>query len=681
MAVDDETLIVTGGMTQSCSSDATIHHMSSGSTSWESSSPSGFVRRHGAGATSTGKGLMVVGGLVDSYVCASSTSAYAGYDILSSLSSAPNPTGFPTGFTGSATAVSDFAMTTTADGTVYLTGGQTSNGTLVPLDTIAKWSAADGWSSQTTKGNAPAGRLGASLVAHPTLDALVLYGGSTKISDTWYSASSVVGLLNTTTWTWSFPTSIQQSLDGSVSYHSAVMTPEGVMISAFGRDRNGYPSTQLNYLDMRDPTGSAWGWTSTWSEDMLSSYTPAPTTEGTTKPAASKGSNKGLIAAAVVPTVIALLVIIPVIVWLVRRHMRNNRQRRLASHFSFSTQEDRGDFNNGEGSRYMFSSSFGSHGSLTSMSRRVMSVFRRGTKGVGDDGTIHEGQMVQVQPSQLTEKGNRWEEIDFGLGRVDAGRRDGTYTDLPARLHTPRINRTASGTAMAPETIPFPMPVASTMAYSREAENPFSDENSVQPSALAVGDLVNLEESPRLGSPRSDGQALLVPIPQHQVDSALTAAGLDAAATELNDWNMLEQSIMSRPAFQKSPNSSVRSHAHSPRSSPTYSTVTISPVAPAAVYSPSPSPAPSRLSVVSTAPSIPPLPFEEAHITPTHTRTHSGDASGSRQLTSPSRRSQVSQVSGSPASRTSRPRSDSVATLNRPPLHVTNPSQGYDNYY
>lgn len=89
------------------------------------------------------------------------------------LSSATlNTSSLPTSLTGSQLAVSDFAMTTASDGTVYLAGGQTASGSPVDLSVVGKWTTAGGWTSQTTSGDVPSARIGASLVAHPTLDVL-----------------------------------------------------------------------------------------------------------------------------------------------------------------------------------------------------------------------------------------------------------------------------------------------------------------------------------------------------------------------------------------------------------------------------------------------------------------------------------------------------------------------------
>ncbi len=208
LSKDESTLIVTGGMTSSCDSDSLVHtfDLTSGGP-WTSTTPSGTVRRRGAGSVwvdngSSSGAVMVVGGMADTYVCcklsvlivnrsfliqglavltirlfktATSTFAYPAADVLSlpiTTKSLVSTRNLPTSLTGSNLSVAEFAMASTAEGTVYLAGGQTVAGDLVSMATIGVWTSANGWTSQTTTGDLPAPRIGASLVAHPGLDLL-----------------------------------------------------------------------------------------------------------------------------------------------------------------------------------------------------------------------------------------------------------------------------------------------------------------------------------------------------------------------------------------------------------------------------------------------------------------------------------------------------------------------------
>jgi hypothetical protein len=77
MNADSTTLVVVGGMTTSCGSDATVHELDLASGKWEHASPSSFVRRRGAGAvfedgTAGSEGVLVIGGIADTYSCGTS---------------------------------------------------------------------------------------------------------------------------------------------------------------------------------------------------------------------------------------------------------------------------------------------------------------------------------------------------------------------------------------------------------------------------------------------------------------------------------------------------------------------------------------------------------------------------------------------------------------------------------
>ena len=107
-------------------------------------------------------------------VTASSPSAYTASDILAlplRASSLLSSRSLPSSLTGSDLAVADYAMTSN-NGTIYLIGGQSSSGSLVSLATIGVWNENTGWHSESTSGDVPSGRIGATLVAHPSLDVL-----------------------------------------------------------------------------------------------------------------------------------------------------------------------------------------------------------------------------------------------------------------------------------------------------------------------------------------------------------------------------------------------------------------------------------------------------------------------------------------------------------------------------
>ncbi|WOO84148.1 uncharacterized protein LOC62_05G007669 [Vanrija pseudolonga] len=588
---DGSNLVVTGGVTSSCGNDATTHSLSLGASAWTSASPSSFIRRRGTGAFSVDDGsaqgeVVVVGGIVDNTVCSSSTAAYTASDVLKVPMSSSAPVSsqkLPSGLTGSSLAVSDFALAQ-ANSTVYLAGGRAADGSFVTLDTIGVWTASGGWTSQKVSGSIPVGRVGASLVAHPKQPYLVLYGGSeANTNGMTYAPSTMLAVLDTKSWQWSQPSAIQAAPSNAVSYHSSVMTPQGVMVTAFGLGPQGTPVTSSNFLDMRDSSVNNWKWESSWSKEML-------------QPVAShKSSNKKTVTAAVVPTVILLAIIIPLVVYFSRRYIRNARKRRHANHFSFEAQEDNGDFSRPVASRDVYP--FGNYndkdeGFLSNVKSKVTGLFRRNSArsgrphGIGDDGTITEREMSPINPDQLNEKGN-WEEVDFGLGRIDEERREATYTDLPQRRKTPRAslpnrNSFSSEGEHVVGSVPFPMPIASTYSYADDLES------------APTGQLIDIDSSPRVGSPKGDGQVLLMSPTIEEPKSTLAAAGADAA-----DWNMLEKSLTEKPAFRSiSPTATLRSHAHQSPFDDSHA-VPVSPVM-------------SQSSEASTAPSIPPLDFNSS---------------------------------------------------------------------
>lgn len=610
---DRSQLTVVGGVTSSCADDDITHTFDLDSQTWSSATPSGFVRRHGAAAATIGNGsakgmLLVVAGLNDKYVCGKSPVAYTAADTIALPASdhSASDSKLDEYMTGDHLAISDFAMTQTKDETVYLAGGQAADGTLIDYSNVAVWTKQNGWKSQKVEGDIPAGRLGASLVAHPTKDVLVLHGGSIEDGGK-FSPTNLVSVLDMKTWKWSAPSHLQPAASTARSYHTAVMTPSGVMITSFGMGLEGSPTDHQAYLDMRSANQDAWGWQQDWSSQYLNSEVAAAS-----ESAAQHKSNKGTIAAAVVPTVICVLILIPLLVWFFRRYQKRQRKRRLASHYSFSAQEDRGDFNHNR-NRWGWGQSRGddedSHPSFVSSMRDVVyNVFRRGSNhGVGDDGTINESQpdMTQVRnPNELTQRGQPWEEIDFGLGRIDAGRREANYTDLPARMPRNHGNRRVSGNVI-PDV--YPMPIASTMPYGpdlpepvRESmENPFDDPQEL--SEEQIDDRIHVAStgvhtspklvdlSPRLGTPKDDGQKFLVP------------TGPTAAAADASEWAALEASLVDRPAFKSiSPTSTLRSHAHDPETVREERNSTMSHA--------------SHDSFVS-APSLPPLHFSQSPIT------------------------------------------------------------------
>ncbi|KAI9639047.1 uncharacterized protein MKK02DRAFT_21711 [Dioszegia hungarica] len=539
---DGKDLVVVGGMTSDCGTDALTHTLDlKGNGSWVHASPEGLVRRRGAGMgvmKDSGK-LMLVGGVADQYSCASYTTAFPAVDTLNlplSTSSVDSTHDLPGNLTGSSLAVSDFAMTTSSDGKkMYLLSGQTSTGALVALDTAGVWTNGAGWASQKLGGNIPVGRVGASLVAHPNLDLLVLHGGARDDRGSDLS-TSLLALLNTTSWQWTIPSTLQPPQSSSVSYHSAIMTPTGVMISAFGMSGTGSPRSDMFFLDMRDPSASAWSWKSAWKNDMLQAYV-TPSTESTSTGGgsvpvnASMGTSSSRLASIVAPVVILSVIGIPILVFFIRRKMRIAKKRRMARHFSFSSQEDGGDFHsplNGSGRSQSRTQHypFGPDSALDEKEdASLLSDFKSNMVGLvgrfrrrSSHDEMRHITAGKGKKGKYNEKSMKWEEIDFGLGEVDSRRGSTPQTGFQPSSRRSSFSATGSPPeARYVDSVPMPgdsmpEPVYPIMNPSTPPHRP------VSPSAAPP------------------------------VDEGL-------------DWNMLQQDLDNRPAFRSiSPTSPLRSH-------------------------------------------------------------------------------------------------------------------------
>ena len=348
------------------------------------------------------------------------------------------------------------------------------------------------------------------------------------------------------------PYTLQPPASSATAYHSSVMTPHGVMITSFGLGSTGSPSSNVFYLDMRDPTQSTWSWKSQWSQEMLQAYS-APsdnttnTVTGVADNATSGGGDKKKVTSIVVPVLIAALILIPLAIFFVRRKVRRDRKRREARHFSF---EDEGDFRSatplpaGRVTRTQYG--FGTdanerEGNLFSDAMGALKRMSTRRRSVDSDSTTGEQQMEQVnngRVSRLDERTMRWEEIDFGLGQVDEKNRDSRQGSLAG-----------------------PPGVAST-----STADPFAD-----PAPLIRFD--SADSSDHNGSPLHDGQQPLIPSVTVQPPtvpptpaSGVTASGqsFNPSAADGLDWNMLAQEMQVRPAFRSiSPTSTLRSHSHS----------------------------------------------------------------------------------------------------------------------
>ena len=385
----------------------------------------------------------------------------------------------------------------------------------------------------------------------------ILHGGSVASENGAEAPTNLVAFLNTTSWEWSTPTNLQPSPSAAAAYHSSIMTTSGVMITAFGLGSTGSPRPDVFYLDMRDPSTSTWSWKSNWTAEMLTG--PIPDTSVSTKPSnvgvestqqgpsTPKSSMKRVVIIAV-PVVLGLLIVFPLAIYFLRRQVRLSRTRRLARHFSFSSQEDSGDFRrrsiNAIPSMRRTKTQYGfgkdANEKEGSVLKDVIGALKQISNGRSAEDRSTQGDGSDMWPSsrsfrviRSSGKAMKWEEIDFGLGRIDekalgsGGSRHGLFS-----AH----GNIASG-------------VASTSI----------DAFAIPPQTRASLD--GETNSLRVGTPTHDGQAPLVPA-LHLVTPDPTSSFNPSIGDGL-DWNMLAEEMQNRPAFRSiSPNSTLRSHAH-----------------------------------------------------------------------------------------------------------------------
>ena len=518
----------------------------------------------------------------------------------------------PASLTGAELAVSDFALTRGKDGSLYVAGGLAASGNVVSLKTIGKWTSGKGWISQSTSGDIPVGRVGASLVAHPSLDLLILHGGAVN-----QAATPTLAFLNTTSWAWSTPSNLQPPASNAAAYHTAVMTPQGVMITAFGLGSSGSPSSGVFFLDMRATAPSSWTWKSYWNKDMLEATSPTftntSTTAGIVAPQNSDNdSTSKKTTSIVVPVVIAAVVFISLAIFFVRRKFRMDRKRRQARHFSFSSQEDDGDFRNAidrfNSAPRQTNTQYGFGKDANEREGNVFSdmlgAFKRLSRQPSIDSINAAGpkEMVQVGDGRPS-KAMNWEEIDFGLGGLDERSRQNSFAD--------------------------PVP----------AVDPFAD-----PAPLIRLDSRNSD----LAMPLDDGQQPLIPelhivpptVPPTPA-SVMSDQAFVPSETDGLDWNMLAEEMQVRPAFRSiSPNSTLRSHAHASTPAP-IDPVRASPAdlelpylrsaSPAPIYVPdAPAPGFDLLPLadpfrLSGAPRIPSIDFENGGVAPLPSKRRTSD--------------------------------------------------------
>lgn len=306
----------------------------------------------------------------------------------------------------------------------------------------------------------------------------VLHGGA--IADG--SPSASIAFLNLTTLTWSAPAHVQPARQDARAWHSDIMTPSGVLVSAFGLGAGNMPLSLVSYLDLRDSNSANWGWRRVWTEEMLDSTTSSGSTSSipsTTNNNSSVGSSvnndddddAGLLKK-ILPATLIGIILLGLLVWFGRRQVKVVRRRRMARHFEIENTHDE-EGNQRRGSFFPanplalfmekrgWNRSSSSFTSGTDANGQLPKPFGGVRIPDGDDGdevetreatgwqsrltglvgkftgrantqapSNSEGSMRQMAGQGVTR--TQWEEIDFGLGRIDEQRRGSSALSRPA---------------------------------------------------------------------------------------------------------------------------------------------------------------------------------------------------------------------------------------------------------
>lgn len=614
-------LVTFGGMTSNCASDKVLHTLNLGdeSSMWTTENVSGLIRRRGMGMQwlEDEEQLIIVGGVADQYVCASSTYSYPAFDRFplsfsnsDSTSTSEAPTivhteAISTILMGGTLPIADFSLTNIGDDTLVLAGGSDSSGNLIQFDKIALYTPQQGWHAISTSGDIPSPRAGHTMVKHPSMDILIMHGGSTFTSDSSSSSnpsgnpSTLTTFLNTTSWAWSTLSGLQPSSNYARAWHSAVMSNSGVMITAFGLSVDSQPRNDVVYLDMRDSDASEWSWKSDWSAAMVNStvninnLTTVLPNASSAAANANASDNQGSsnhtkkTVSIVVPVVLICAFAIPLLLWFGRKHLKILRQRQMARHFEIDPSSEnvekhaQGNVSSGSGFSNPLTQFLASrkrngdkraslprpYGGIRLsdqnevQARSIKSILTSGSgwynKARGQTPT-NEGQVRRTQQdgeNSNIEKNPLWEEIDFGLGKIDESRqsplsarpsaRAGTNTNLESNNKSTPSRKSSQAVRFADQahhqTIrPVPAPV-----------NHLDDDTSMS-NHLSVSDYPTLgpvhlrspQQVPDFNSPNFASPL----VPTTSDYTTLLPANNDMS--QHSGWNDLASDLITNPPFK-----------------------------------------------------------------------------------------------------------------------------------
>jgi hypothetical protein len=397
-----------------------------------------------------------------------------------------------------------------------------------------------------------------------------MHGGVVASNSTGKSvATALLSILDLSTLTWSSPSYIQPPASAARAWHSTVMTPQGVLISAFGLDASQNARNDVVYLDMRNTDQTKWSWKSQWSDSMLTaaSNSAADITASTAASTDPSTDKSGLLKKILIPTLIVLFLSSPILIYLARRHVRNIRRRRMAQHFELQSEQQGRQtisFRNAlDQFRGKGRPDGATGGNSTGLVSSLMALLRSTTMASEEPPKHHSREMMEINANTahaIVGPRVQWEEIDFGLGRVDEARRE----SFPAEP-------SASG----PKAL-SPMPLRSSVAQAKanEVESTrrvnfldaaSSDEGTEQsydaplvqvqpatpldePPAAALSVLEYPVLRPSMSAPRPSNS-----IPTESPFDDPPLANVPIARTDDPDWSNFARDLAANPLFSGPP--------------------------------------------------------------------------------------------------------------------------------
>ena len=362
----DGRIYLLGGQTWDCSSSM-VNVFDPATATW--GTPQFFgttpIRRQGARTFLSTDDEMIF------YFGGSSTSCSTGatsvYNTLDGLS-LKNSSWFAPANSNPPVAESNFALTKVVVGSgstqqVLIIGGQTAQqNTYVQMSQLGLFDmGSESWTfvtATTPSGQtAPEERVGHTAVT--TSDGkVIVYGGTVGPSNR--AAVPQLTILDTSSlpFQWSSPTiggNVSLSPSAGLTGHSAIMTDNGTMILAFGKDTNGNFNQQAYFLDTQKME-----WLSTYTPEASSSSSQSspdspstvsdsptatnptagppnvagtllPTSADSTASAASAKKNTTIAVSTSVPLAVVAIASAAVLIVFLRRRRRNNRERQRTS--------------------------------------------------------------------------------------------------------------------------------------------------------------------------------------------------------------------------------------------------------------------------------------------------------------------------------------------------------------